>query len=71
MPTVGGDLEVFLSKTGPGATPSERIWGDAPTSYVDVHADGTNTYTYCIEVRTPAGTVVGRSGTVTVTMVPV
>ena len=53
MPNVGGALEIYLLKTGPGANPSERIWGDRPTSYVDVHADGTNTYTYRIEVRTP------------------
>ncbi len=71
MPSTGGGLEVYLLKTGPGANPSERIWGDGPTSYVDVHADGTNTYTYQIEVRAAGGSVVGRSGTVTVTMVPV
>ena len=71
MPSTGGSLEVYLLKTGPGATPRERIWGNNPTSYVDVHADGTNTYTYQIEVKTADGTVVGRSGTVSVTMVPV
>ena len=71
LPSVGGEVEVYLLKSGPGANPSERIWGDRPTSYVDVHADGTNTYTYQIEVRLPGGSVVGRSGTVSVTMVPV
>lgn len=71
MPSGGGPFEVYLLKTGPDANPSERIWGDDPTSYVDVHADGTNTYTYRIEVRTADGSVAGRSGTVTVTMVPV
>ncbi len=68
MPSTGGELEIYLLKTGPDATPEERIWGDNPTSYVDVHADGTNTYTFQIEVRTLDGTVVGRSGVVTVTM---
>jgi hypothetical protein len=71
LPHTANAPEVFLLKTGPDASSKERIWGDDPTSYVDVHADGTNTYTYQIEVRAPGGTVVGRSGTVTVTMVPV
>ncbi len=47
----------------------ERIWGDNPTSYVDVHADTVGeTYTYSLVVKLD-GDVVGSSSTVTINLV--
>lgn len=60
-----------LHKTGPGGAESMTIWGGPSiTSWVDIHVEAGQTYTYRIEAIDASGLALGSSATITVTVQP-
>ncbi len=63
-----GPVTYFLLKTGPEGSTTIQIYGEEPTSFIDIHTEPPNSYTYRLEARREDGTVVGQSEPITVTM---
>ncbi len=60
-----------LHKTGPGGVESMTIWGGPSiTSWVDIHVEAGQSYTYRIEAIDASGAALGSSATITVIVQP-